>query len=357
MDTPTWRPITTRASTSSSTASASSYGDYSPFSGPHGTSVAGLIAAAKNGIGTVGVAYDATIGSANIFDPYSGGKLDPGIFINAPDDRPFMEAMRQTAKFDVVNHSWGSTASLYGSQFSRGVEGTFAHRLVDAITFAADTGRGGLRTSGPMPGNIDHAQGQPAAPSPPGSRSAIARSTSCFQRQLAALPVPSVRRHLANDQRTASSRPPYRQEREEPSSVIRREGRLYRPVRWHLRRSPIAAGVVTLMLDANEKLGWRDVSRSSPIPPSSPSPSTMRRGRSNIPTSRMHGADEREPLRRYRAEERQRERRRAASAPITATARSTPMQRCAWRRSGRCSARPRPRRTRSITPRKCSTPT
>ncbi len=54
-------------------------GDYLPASGPHGTSVAGLIAAERNGECTVGIAYDATIGSANIFDPFSGGKLDPGI--------------------------------------------------------------------------------------------------------------------------------------------------------------------------------------------------------------------------------------------------------------------------------------
>lgn len=119
-------------------------GDYRPASGPHGTSVAGIIAAERNGVGAVGVAYHASLTGVNIFDPFSGGGLDPGIFVNADDLARFFVAVEKSAAFDVVNHSWGGNP-LFVPDNGR-AEGTFADRLHDAITLAAETGRDGLGT-------------------------------------------------------------------------------------------------------------------------------------------------------------------------------------------------------------------
>lgn len=242
-------------------------GDYVPFSGPHGTSVAGLIAAARDGKGTVGVAYDAGITGVNIFDPYSGGKLDPGIFINASDQTKFLEAMRQTAKFDVVNHSWGSTASLYGSQFSRGVEGTDAARLVAAITFAADTGRGGLGTVQVNAAGNNSIDGQGDSSHTDrhwisvGAYREVDGLASNYSTRGASLLVSAPSNDLAIIGGTGIvatdllGRDGYNLT-DDPGGKIDYTDQFG----GTSAASPIAAGVVTLMLDANDALGWRDVS-------------------------------------------------------------------------------------------------
>ncbi|KZD04076.1 hypothetical protein AUP43_02945 [Oceanibaculum pacificum] len=68
----------------------------------HGTAVAGLILAANNGFGVVGVAYDATFGAVNLIlsDTYESQ--------NETLDMIELQALRyQMARFDVINHSYG----------------------------------------------------------------------------------------------------------------------------------------------------------------------------------------------------------------------------------------------------------
>ncbi|WP_262029727.1 S8 family serine peptidase [Microvirga sp. Mcv34] len=96
----------------------------------HGTAVAGLIAAANNGRGGVGVAFDATLGAVDIFGNAGGSNQ--------------LEALRQQLKFDVVNHSWGWTG-WWADPISG--PGSFGAQLVAALKLVADTGRGGLGTS------------------------------------------------------------------------------------------------------------------------------------------------------------------------------------------------------------------
>lgn len=100
------------------------------FSDDHGTSVAGIIASeANNGIGGKGIAYNATIAGIRM-DFYGGGA-------NNQDTVAFQKA----ANFDVVNNSWGYT-SPFADNFS-----SPAFRASSlALQRAAQTGRQGLGT-------------------------------------------------------------------------------------------------------------------------------------------------------------------------------------------------------------------
>ncbi|MBS1186998.1 MAG: serine peptidase, partial [Burkholderiaceae bacterium] len=91
----------------------------------HGTSVAGLIAAQANGLGGVGVAFDAAITAIRIF----GGADD----VNEHTDR-FLQTLDSLGQFDVTNHSYGSDPDFidYGDAAKHQV--------------AAELGRNGLGT-------------------------------------------------------------------------------------------------------------------------------------------------------------------------------------------------------------------
>src|SRR5690349_8071625 len=65
----------------------------------HGTAVAGLIAASRNGTGVVGVAFDATL--ISLYQGFS--------FANFGDDEAAFAHARDSA--DVMNNSWGYGAS------------------------------------------------------------------------------------------------------------------------------------------------------------------------------------------------------------------------------------------------------
>ncbi|SFC87470.1 Ig-like domain-containing protein [Tropicimonas isoalkanivorans] len=100
--------------------------------GVHGTAVAGVIAGERNGQGTIGIAYDATIVGVNIFSGPAN--------INDADTSGFEYAIAQMGNFDVVNHSWGG-APVYLNDTSPAIL-TFVQAAEDATTF----GREGLGT-------------------------------------------------------------------------------------------------------------------------------------------------------------------------------------------------------------------
>ena len=86
----------------------------------HGTSVAGLIVASgNNNLGVVGVAYGASFGTAR--------------FLGA-DGALAEELLNQQTRYDVTNHSWGSTRNYFADTLSPGFQ------------VGADSGRGGLGT-------------------------------------------------------------------------------------------------------------------------------------------------------------------------------------------------------------------
>jgi Ca2+-binding RTX toxin-like protein/subtilisin family serine protease len=92
----------------------------------HGTAVAGIIAARRNNLGTVGIAYEATIASYKYSDT-NGSAV------------PSLEAQ---AELDVSNNSWG------GSTHFQVADGNFKINNVPgkAIQNAVTIGRGGLGT-------------------------------------------------------------------------------------------------------------------------------------------------------------------------------------------------------------------
>lgn len=120
-------------------------GDYNPGSEGHGTAVSGIIAAERNGAGTVGIAHQAKLTGVDIFNRQSDGEGDEGIYVNASDPSLFFRAIAAGDRFDVVNHSWGG-AEFYDLFSSRSNPGSFASGLVRGIERSARTGRDGLGT-------------------------------------------------------------------------------------------------------------------------------------------------------------------------------------------------------------------
>jgi subtilisin family serine protease len=99
---------------------------------PHGTSVAGVVAAANDGVGTTGVAFNSTIASYRFL---GSGSID-GIHSD------LIDVIRRQADMgiDVSNNSWGWVYPLTGNFiFHAGVE--------DALEYGVSTGRGGLGTN------------------------------------------------------------------------------------------------------------------------------------------------------------------------------------------------------------------
>ncbi len=223
----------------------------------HGTSVAGLIGAEANDSGTVGIAYEADLTGVNIFDTTSA------LNINAATPTGFFAAVVQSANFDIVNNSWGSLASFAPSQ-NVNVANSFTANTLAGWDSAVDNGRGGLGTIVVKSAGNDSRNA--SADGLNGSRFTITvAASSNFDR------VASYSNHGSSILVTA------------PGSefgtgslgitTTDRTGTLGYNLRADTAANsdftddfggtsaaaPIVSGVVTLMLDANESLGWRDV--------------------------------------------------------------------------------------------------
>lgn len=105
----------------------------------HGTAVAGLIAAERNGTGGVGLAWGASLTSVNIFNPFLP------ITVNSLTPDGFYAVVAQSRNFDIVNHSWGSIPEYRPWQNTENSE-SFASRTLAGWVDSAATGRGGLGT-------------------------------------------------------------------------------------------------------------------------------------------------------------------------------------------------------------------
>jgi subtilisin-like proprotein convertase family protein len=115
--------------------------------GTHATLVAGVIAAARDGEGAVGVAYGATISSEAIGTPTNGAGT-----IEASDLNNLMD----WSKYDVVNNSFQVLPPFFAHYLS----GTSGPTELDALWNAAKNGRNGLGTVVVVAGGNSRSDGQ-----------------------------------------------------------------------------------------------------------------------------------------------------------------------------------------------------
>ncbi|MGE0717866.1 MAG: S8 family serine peptidase, partial [Alphaproteobacteria bacterium] len=203
----------------------------------HGTAVAGLIAAARNGTGVVGVACDATL--ISIYQGFS--------FANPGNDAAAFAHARTLA--DVMNNSWGYGASgIFYDNFASTFAGEGA-----ALASAAQLGRGGLgtnivfaaanyRSSG---GNTNYHNFQ-------NDRHVITVAASDSSGAIASFSTPG-----ASILVTAPGVGIVTTDR--VGSAGYTSGDYYTQFGGTSAAAPIVSGVVALMLDANPYLGYRDV--------------------------------------------------------------------------------------------------
>ncbi len=226
----------------------------------HGTSVAGLIAGVNNGRGGVGVALGAKVTGINIFDAASPVDVNGGNF------GAFMEAMNQANKFDVVNHSWGDSSAAITTSVSRSTEGTFYYELAKSYAYVAATGRGGLGTitvgAAGNEGRDHQSQGSKTdrhgiAVSAYREADGVSSSyTSYGAHILVAGPSSDFAQVGGSGQVTTDvlGQAGYNMQIDPGAAADYTD-----QFGGTSGAAPVVTGVVALMLDANEGLGWRDV--------------------------------------------------------------------------------------------------
>lgn len=208
--------------------------DGQPINDGHGTSVAGLIAAAANGRGGVGVAFGAEVTGVRIF----GGQDD----INSEWYR-YLETLEHLGDFDITNHSYGLDPAGY---FYRDAD-------VDLFEASLVTGRGGLGTINVKSAGNESVDGNGSSLDASRATISVAATnedgSSAFYSNrgahiLISAPAGAVTTDLAG-------------------LGVGYDGLLNGDYTNGFggtsAAGPVTAGVVALMLDANAGLGWRDV--------------------------------------------------------------------------------------------------
>lgn len=207
----------------------------------HGTSVLGTIIADDNGVGTVGVAFDAEgVGARVGFG--SAGSLDQ--FVLAFSHLNAIGA-------DIINNSWGS-ATPFADDKGKEFIGTDFYSVTNMMKDIADSGRGGLggnivfsagnsRVSGDNV-NYHNFQNSPYAITVASIKSD--GTFSSFSNQGSALLVSTGGSSNWTIDRTGSN------------GYTSGD---YTYFSGTSAAAPVVSGVVALMLDANSNLGWRDV--------------------------------------------------------------------------------------------------
>ena len=208
----------------------------------HATMVAGIMVAALNGTGSVGVAYDAKIGGE-----YYDGKIT---------------SLSTLAQFDVANNSWSATPNFAVSNLDPATSQSTGDFLLANAKYAAFNGRGGkgtviVESAGNGRQNQESAQGsivnnnrfslQVGGINAPGDLSTLDPVSTPFSNAGASLLVSAPASNIVSTSQL----------------VITSQGSIYGSDSSVMDgtsfATPIVSGIVALMLEANPNLGYRDV--------------------------------------------------------------------------------------------------
>ncbi|WP_224770990.1 calcium-binding protein [Pseudomonas sp. FEN] len=204
----------------------------------HATLVAGVMVAARNGEGSVGVAYDATLA---------------GYWVNKDD----FSNMSHMAEYDVVNHSWGSN-NHFDLKFSPAELGNMPMAYHQALS----EGRKGLGTVIVTAGGNDREKGGNTNYSNvTNSRSsiivgAINATTDLGALQLGGKPFSSPGASILVSAPGSNVTSTSRLVQNDNGSTFGGDASVSQGTSF---AAPIVSGIVALMLEANPELGYRDV--------------------------------------------------------------------------------------------------
>ncbi|MEY4475273.1 MAG: hypothetical protein RL248_1040, partial [Pseudomonadota bacterium] len=210
----------------------------------HATMVAGVMVAARNSVGGLGVAYEATLG---------------GHYLS--NDGADLNTLGKMSSYDVVNHSWGFKYDFALSNLPHGSV-NLPNVLNTTLQYAAENGRGGLGTIIVAAGGNQREQGgsaqgsltnnsrfgiQVGAINSQADLSTLRTRSAPFSNPGASLLVSAPGSHVFSSSNQLET---------ERGAVF---GAKYSTEQGTSFAAPIVSGVAALMLQANPNLGYRDV--------------------------------------------------------------------------------------------------
>ncbi|MGJ7611540.1 MULTISPECIES: S8 family serine peptidase [unclassified Variovorax] len=212
----------------------------------HATMVAGVMVAARNGEGGIGVAYNASLAGHYI----QGEGLEVSRL-----SKEITDALAKFKNFDVVNNSWGPTMSF-------GLDVVPTGALEKGILAAVAQGRNGLGTAIVMAGGNDRATGANTNYNAlTANRAVIVAGSINAPSDLGTLQLGS--KPFSNPGASILVSAPGSNIDSTSRELIADNGSTfggdYATSKGTSFAAPIVSGVIALMLEANPALGYRDI--------------------------------------------------------------------------------------------------